>query len=78
MARIATILGEENLSIASIIQHEANPDTDRPTPQPVRLVIMTHEAPEGAASRAVERIRQLPVVTGDAIRLRVHEPLRPG
>lgn len=77
IAQLATILGEEKLSIASIIQHESeavgaqsqNPAKD--VPQPVKLVIMTHEAPEGAARRAVDRISQLPVVNGTAVRMRV-------
>jgi homoserine dehydrogenase len=74
MAQITNVLGSENLSIASIIQHEPDPQTaDSPDGQPVKLVIMTHEAPEGAARRAVDRISALPVVTGKAVRLRVLE-----
>ena len=77
MAQLATILGNEKLSIASIIQHEADIDTAVSTqrttsvPQTIKLVIMTHEAPEGAARRAVQKIMHLPVVTGQAVRMRV-------
>lgn len=79
MAQLATILGNERLSIASIIQHEANPESasllkskiKAGAPQTIKLVIMTHEAPEGAARRAVESIMKLPVVTGQAVRMRV-------
>ncbi len=77
MAQLATILGEENLSIASIIQHEADVDPSQPSQDAassastIKLVIMTHEAPEGAARRAVNRIMKLPVVTGQAVRMRV-------
>jgi homoserine dehydrogenase len=81
MAQLARILGEEGVSIASIIQHESHryPSAalaiaaSRVTQAvaPIKLVIMTHEAPEGAARRAAERIMQLPVVVGTAVRLRV-------
>jgi homoserine dehydrogenase len=74
MAQIAKILGDENLSIASIIQHEADPAAkSADVLQPTNVVIMTHEAPEGAARRAEQRIMQLPVVKGKAVRMRVLE-----
>lgn len=76
MAQITSILGQENLSISSIIQHEPDPDSSSQETQPVKLVIMTHEAPEGAARTAVHRITQLPVVTGKAVRMRVLETPR--
>ncbi len=55
MASITTILGEEKLSIASIIQHEPDHNQSDST---VQLVIMTHEASEGAAqgSRADNQV----------------------
>ncbi len=70
MAKLTTILGEQQLSIASIIQHESEPRTAGST---VQLVIMTHEAPEGAARIAVEKIMSLPVVSGHSVRMRVME-----
>ncbi len=70
MAKLTAILGQKKLSIASIIQHEAEPSTVSPT---VQLVIMTHEAPEGAARAAVEQIMSLPVVCGSSVRMRVME-----
>lgn len=70
MAQITNILGQENLSIASIIQHEPQPRVEGST---VQLVIMTHEAPEGAARRAVESIESLSVVSGQSVRMRVME-----
>ena len=73
MAKITTVLGEEQLSISSIIQHEPDP---RASESAVQLVIMTHEAPEGAARKAVERIMRLPVVSGDSVRMRVMEERR--
>lgn len=78
MAQLATILGEEQLSIASIIQHESHRDptsesthSNSSESHPTKVVIMTHEAPDGAARRAVDRIKSLPVVLGNAVRMRV-------
>ncbi|MEZ6137850.1 MAG: homoserine dehydrogenase [Pirellulaceae bacterium] len=73
MAQITSVLGAQKLSIASIIQHE--PDR-RDEDRTVQLVIMTHEAPEGAARVAVERIMSLPCVSGSAVRMRVMEERR--
>ncbi len=70
MAQVTSILGEESMSISSVIQHE--PDT-RHHQQAVQLVIMSHEASEGAAKRAMSRIMQLPVVCGESVRMRVME-----
>ena len=69
MAKITAILGAWNISIASIIQHE--PDRGELQDGTVPLVIMTHEAPEGAARQAVEQITQLDVVNPNAVRMRV-------
>ncbi len=73
MAQITSVLGAQKLSIASIIQHEPN---RRNAGSSVQLVIMTHEAPEGAARAAVERIMSLPCVSGSAVRMRVMEERR--
>jgi homoserine dehydrogenase len=73
MAQITSVLGTQKLSIASIIQHE--PDR-RDEDRTVQLVIMTHEAPEGAARVAVEKIMSLPCVSGSAVRMRVMEERR--
>lgn len=70
MAKITSILGDQQLSISSIIQHEAESRRGEGT---VQLVIMTHEAPEGKASRAVEQIEALPVTVGSVVRMRVIE-----
>ncbi len=70
MARITSIIGEAGVSISSIIQHEPLPKDKDGT---VQLVIMTHEAPEGVASRAVERIEGLNDTIGSAVRMRVIE-----
>ena len=70
LSQIARVLGEHAGSIASIIQHERHPGRAEPT---VTLVIMTHQAPEGAARKAVQQIAQLPVVHSGSTRMRVME-----
>lgn len=70
LSQIAKVLGEHSVSIASIIQHERHRDRIEPT---VTLVIMTHQAPEGAARKAVQQISQLPVVHSGSTRMRVME-----
>lgn len=70
LSQIARVLGDHNVSIASIIQHERHPDRSDPT---VTLVIMTHQAPEGAARKAVAKIASLPVVHSGSTRMRVME-----
>lgn len=73
MAKITATLGDHHLSISSIIQHEPDPRFGSET---VQLVIMTHEAPEGAAQAAVDEIMKLPVVSGHPVRMRVMEERR--
>ena len=68
LAQITGILGQQNISIASVIQHEASQNEDSKT---VPLVIMTHMASEGEAAKALEQIAKLESVSGPAIRLRV-------
>ncbi|HBE70362.1 MAG TPA: homoserine dehydrogenase [Planctomycetaceae bacterium] len=74
MAQITSILGKASLSISSIIQHEPpKPSSGQDRDATVQLVIMTHEASEGVASRAVEQIEALPVTIGNVVRMRVVE-----
>ncbi len=73
LAKITSVLGAHCISISSVIQHE--PDPLAKSPQ-VQLVIMTHEAPEGAARKAVEVITQLSVVSGPSVRMRVMKDVK--
>ncbi len=54
LAHLARILGENGISIASVIQHE--PMADEREQASVPLVIMTHAATTGAMRRALEEI----------------------
>jgi homoserine dehydrogenase len=69
LAEIAGLLGKENISIASVIQHEA----DEASQSVVPLVIMTHNTTEGAMCRAVQAIDRLPFMRGRSVRMRVRD-----
>jgi len=69
MAEIAGILGRRNISIASIIQHEAGDNS----PGTVPLIIMTHAAPNGVVEEALREIKRLPCVHAGSVRLRVRD-----
>jgi homoserine dehydrogenase len=66
LALITGVLGHHRVSIASVIQHERQPDGST-----VPLVIMTHEAAEGGAAAAMLQLQSLPCVEGPVVRLRV-------
>lgn len=70
LAQIATILGENRISIASVIQKEANPEV-----QLAEIVIMTHLAREADMQDALAKLRALPVVReiGGFLRTEVKE-----
>jgi homoserine dehydrogenase len=70
LAEITGILGKHDISIASVIQHEAASGGSADT---VALVIMTHKASEGSAQAALDKIQKLATVHGKSIRLRVME-----
>ena len=67
LAEIAGILGDHNISIASVIQHETEEEDDGVVP----LVIMTHTATEGAMIRAGAVIDKLSCVRPGSVRMRV-------
>ncbi|MFN0148531.1 MAG: homoserine dehydrogenase [Dehalococcoidia bacterium] len=66
LARIAQSLGDHNVSIAAVSQKETNADEGT-----AELVIMTHNAREGAMRAALTEIAALPVVAGVRSFLRV-------
>jgi homoserine dehydrogenase len=70
LAEITGVLGRHRISIASIIQHEPNGESSGDV-KVVPLVMMTHQAPEGAAQKAVEEIGKLTAVRGIAVKMRV-------
>jgi homoserine dehydrogenase len=68
LAEIASILGRQSISIASVIQHEADEQSGV-----VPLVIMTHRTTEGATQRAIDTIDRLQFMRGGSVRMRVDE-----
>ncbi|KLU03279.1 Homoserine dehydrogenase [Rhodopirellula islandica] len=72
LAAIAGVLSNQSISIASVIQHEPkSKDEASSSDNTVPLVIMTHEASEGAASRATTDIEALPAISGSVVRMPV-------
>lgn len=71
LGRLAQVLGERGISIASVIQHE--PGEDAPGPSPVPLVIMTHLAVQADLHAALDVIDRLEVVHAPSVWLGVEE-----
>ena len=67
LSDIAGLLGRQQISIASVIQHERQQEGDRIVP----LVIMTHTATEGAAQQALDEIDRHGCVRQKSVRMRV-------
>lgn len=65
LSRISGVLGNYNISIASVIQK------GRRVGEAVPLVVLTHEAKEKDVRNAVEEIDRLPVVMGKTVFIRV-------
>lgn len=66
LARIAGVLGRSKISIASVIQMDADAEKGE-----ADLVIMTHPSLERSVQRAMKEISELPVVARVAAVLRV-------
>ena len=71
LAKLAKILGERGISIASLIQHD--PGDDAPDQSPVPLVIMTHLAIQADLHAALDEIDRLDVVHAASVCLGVEE-----
>ena len=71
LARLAKILGEQGISIASLIQHD--PGDDEPDGSPVPLVIMTHLAVQADLYAALADIDRLDVVHAASVCLGVED-----
>ena len=65
LARITRILGEAQIGIASVIQPPGH-EGDR-----VPLILMLHDAPQGAVAKALKKIGSLPVVKDKPVMIRV-------
>ena len=67
LSNISHILGDNNISIASVFQKERNKE------EAVPIVMMTHEATEKNISVAIKKINKLSVIKENTVRIRVEE-----
>jgi homoserine dehydrogenase len=67
MARVAKILGDHEISIASVIQKEARAG------EYVPVVILTHRAGEGSMQGALKEIDTMDVVSANTVRFRIED-----
>jgi homoserine dehydrogenase len=67
LAKISHILGQQNISIASVVQKGREKD------KAVPIVMMTHEALEKNISIAIKKIDRLPSIKGKTVRIRVEK-----
>ncbi len=65
LARIAKIFGDASIGISSVIQPEGHVGATVP------LILMLHDAPNGAVARALKQVGKLPVVKARPVMIRV-------
>ena len=70
LAKIAGILGEQNISIAAVIQRDRG-EGDESVP----LVMRTHAARERDLKAALSLVDELPIVQGKSVSIRIEENL---
>ncbi|HTV49453.1 MAG TPA: homoserine dehydrogenase [Phycisphaerae bacterium] len=68
MHQITGVLGRNGISLSAVVQHESR------SGEYVPLVVTTHEARDGAVTKAVEQIDKLKCVKGATSRIRVLDP----
>ncbi|MCS7278005.1 MAG: homoserine dehydrogenase [Aquificaceae bacterium] len=74
LASIARVLADQQISIASVLQKEKVCKlAGREGKHIVPLVILTHKAYEGSMRKALEEVKNLPVVVGKPVVIRVEE-----
>ena len=65
LAKISAIFGAARIGISSVIQPEGHEGASVP------LVLMLHDAPNGAVTKALQKIAKLQVIKGSPVMLRV-------
>ena len=70
LAKIAGILGEQNISIASVIQRDRGEGNES-----VPLVMRTHSARERNLKAALRQVDELSIVQGKSVSIRIEENL---
>jgi homoserine dehydrogenase len=69
LAKISKILGDNNISISSVIQKKDNPQ------RAVPIIMLTHKAKEKNAKKAIEQINKLDIIKKETTLFRVEESL---
>ncbi|HOK13228.1 MAG TPA: ACT domain-containing protein, partial [Ottowia sp.] len=72
LARVATILAEGGISIDALLQREADEVGGEGSTQ-TDLIILTHDAREGAMNAALTQLQALPSVLAPIVRIRKEE-----
>jgi homoserine dehydrogenase len=67
LAQIAAIFGRARIGISSVIQPEGHEGASVP------LILMLHDAPNGAVSRALAKIGKLAAVKSAPVMIRVED-----
>jgi homoserine dehydrogenase len=67
LARISAIFGTAHIGISSVIQPEGHEGTSVP------LILMLHDAPNGAVTSALKKIGKLPAVKSAPVMIRVED-----
>ena len=67
LAQISAIFGRARIGISSVIQPEGHEGAS------VTLILMLHDAPNGAVTAALKKIAQLPVVKSAPVMIRVED-----
>jgi len=67
LAKIATIFGRARIGISSVFQPEGHEGASVP------LILMLHDAPNGAIAKALKQISKLSIVKGEPIMIRVED-----
>ena len=65
LAKISRIFGDAEIGISSVIQPEGHEGESVP------LILMLHDAPNGAVSKALKKIAALRVIKGAPVMIRV-------
>jgi homoserine dehydrogenase len=65
LARIAAIFAKAHIGISSVFQPEGHEGKSVP------LILMLHDAPNGAVCKALKRIHSLPIIRGAPVMIRV-------
>ncbi len=69
LAKVAGILGDEGISISSMIQDQESAETGKGA----NLIILTHQTQEGKLKSAIEKIDSSPFILEKTVRMSVHD-----